>query len=112
MTTSAKRSLAHRTQAPAILLGNHGVFAWGSSPKAALKAAVMTEQLRETVHLAMQIGSVSMISTEEAAKWHTRYHTTYGQAAADKQGALRVIPRDGQPSPNTTRSKRDHQEAA
>jgi L-ribulose-5-phosphate 4-epimerase len=105
--------LAHRTQAPAILLGNHGVFAWGPTPKAALKAAVMTEDCAKTVHLAMQIGSVSMISKEEAAKWHSRYHTTYGQAAADKQSAaLRVIPRDGQPSPNTKRGKRDHQEAA
>jgi L-ribulose-5-phosphate 4-epimerase len=35
--------LEHRRPgAPAILLGNHGVFAWGSSVKDALKAAIMS----------------------------------------------------------------------
>jgi L-ribulose-5-phosphate 4-epimerase len=104
--------LAHRTQAPAILLGNHGVFAWGPSPTAALKAAAMTEDCAKTIHLAMQIGSLSMISGEEAAKWHTRYHTTYGQAASDKSRSLRVIPREEPPKPQTKRGKRDHHEAA
>ena len=46
----------HRTQAPAILLGNHGVFAWGDSPRSALKAAVMTEDVAKTVWLANQLG--------------------------------------------------------
>ena len=36
--------LRHRNRSPAILLANHGVFAWGHSPRAAaLKAAVMTK---------------------------------------------------------------------
>ena len=72
--------LKYRTHAPAILLGNHGVFAWGPSPKSALKAAVMVEDVAKTVHLAEQLGRLQMISDEEAAKWHTRYHTTYGQS--------------------------------
>jgi L-ribulose-5-phosphate 4-epimerase len=104
--------IAHRTQAPAILLGNHGVFAWGPSPKAALKAAAMTEDCAKTVHLAMQIGSLAMIPHEEAVKWHTRYHTTYGQAAADKPGALRVVAGDEALRSKTKRGNRDHQEAA
>ncbi|MCG9895915.1 MAG: class II aldolase/adducin family protein, partial [Fimbriimonadaceae bacterium] len=45
--------LKHRNQAPAILLGNHGVFTWGPSAKSALKAAVMTEDTAKTVHLAL-----------------------------------------------------------
>lgn len=72
----------YRTAAPAILLGNHGVFAWGSSPRAALKAAAMTEDVAKTVHLAIQLGPLCMISETEAAKWYSRYHTTYGQESS------------------------------
>lgn len=72
--------LEHRTQAPSILLGNHGVFAWGNSPQEAVKAAAMTEDVAKTVHLAMQIGKPRAIPAEEAAKWYSRYHTTYGQS--------------------------------
>lgn len=76
--------LKYRTHSPAILLGNHGVFAWGPSPRTALKAAVMVEDVAKTVHLAMQIGKPRMIPDEEAAKWHTRYYTTYGQGEEDE----------------------------
>ena len=71
--------LKHRNRAPAILLGNHGVFAWGATPRDALKAAVMTEDVAKTVYLAMQIGQPSAISPEEAEKWYDRYHHRYGQ---------------------------------
>jgi len=64
---------------PAILLGNHGVFAWGSSPKNALKAAVMVEDVAKTVWLAMQIGTPLAIPAEEAEKWYDRYQNRYGQ---------------------------------
>ncbi len=71
--------LRHRNRAPAMLLGNHGVFAWGDSPKAALKAAIMTEDVAKTVWLAMQIGIPQAIPPEEAEKWYDRYHNRYGQ---------------------------------
>lgn len=71
--------LKYKNRAPAMLLGNHGVFAWGSSPKNALKAAVMTEDVAKTVWLAMQIGSPQAIPAEEAEKWYDRYHNRYGQ---------------------------------
>lgn len=71
--------LNHRNRAPAILLGNHGVFAWGDSPRSALKAAVMTEDVAKTVWLAMQIGTPKPLSPEEAEKWYDRYHNRYGQ---------------------------------
>lgn len=72
--------LKYRNRAPSILMGNHGVFAWGSSPKAALKAAVMTEDVAKTVWLAMQIGDPKVIPADEAEKWYDRYHNRYGQS--------------------------------
>ena len=71
--------LKSRSRAPAILLGNHGVFAWGASPRAALKAAVMTEDVAKTVHLAFQLGTPREIPPAEAEKWYRRYHGWYGQ---------------------------------
>jgi L-ribulose-5-phosphate 4-epimerase len=70
----------YRTQAPAILLGNHGVFAWGATGDAALKAAVMVEDVARTVWLAMQLGMPQALPPEEAAKWNQRYTNAYGQA--------------------------------
>ncbi|MEX2114116.1 MAG: class II aldolase/adducin family protein [Pirellulales bacterium] len=77
--TIGRTILAHRTQAPAVLLGNHGVFAWGPTAEAALKAAVMVEDTARTVYLAMQIGRPALIPATEAAKWHDRYWNRYGQ---------------------------------
>jgi len=71
--------LKHRNRASAILLQNHGVFAWGPTPRAALKSAVMTEDVAKTVHLALQIGNPWEIPAEEAKKWYDRYHHGYGQ---------------------------------
>jgi L-ribulose-5-phosphate 4-epimerase len=76
--------LRHRNRAPAILLGNHGAFAWGPTPRAALKAAVMTEDVAKTVFLAMQLGRPATIPPEEAAKWYDRYHHRYGQGERGK----------------------------
>jgi L-ribulose-5-phosphate 4-epimerase len=71
--------LRHRNRAPAILLGNHGVFAWGPSPKSALKAAVMTEDVAKTVWLSYALGNPKIIPPQEAEKWYDRYHNRYGQ---------------------------------
>jgi len=76
--------LKHRNRAPAILLANHGVFAWGPTPRAALKAAVMTEDVAKTVHLAMQIGQPGPLPPEEAEKWYDRYHHRYGQKETNR----------------------------
>jgi L-ribulose-5-phosphate 4-epimerase len=71
--------LAHMNRSPAILLQNHGVFAWGKSPRSALKAAVMVEDVAKTVWLSYQLGTPKVISAEEAEKWYDRYHNRYGQ---------------------------------
>jgi L-ribulose-5-phosphate 4-epimerase len=74
--------LKYRTKAPAILLGNHGVFAWGPTPKTALKAAVMVEDVARTLILANQLGQPQELPAEEAKKWNYRYYNTYGQNKA------------------------------
>jgi L-ribulose-5-phosphate 4-epimerase len=79
--------LKYKSLAPAILLGNHGVFAWGTSGKAALKAAVMVEDVARTVLLARQIGTPMEIPADEARKWYDRYHNRYGQPAPARREA-------------------------
>lgn len=72
--------LRHKNErAPAILLGNHGVFAWGDSPVAALKAAIMVEDVAKTVFLSMQLGGPQSVPREEIEKWWDRYQNRYGQ---------------------------------
>ena len=45
----------HRSRA--VLMQNHGVFTIGSSPRDAVKAAVMTEDVARTVHISRQLGA-------------------------------------------------------
>jgi len=66
-------------KAPAILLAQHGAFAWGPTPRDALKAAVMLEDVAKTAHLALLLGQPRPLPPEEIKKWWDRYHTTYGQ---------------------------------
>jgi L-ribulose-5-phosphate 4-epimerase len=66
-------------KSPAVLLKNHGVFTIGRNAKAAVKAAVMTEDNAKTVWLAMQIGVPDEIPQEDVEKLHHRYTHVYGQ---------------------------------
>lgn len=63
----------------AIILKNHGVFTIGKSGKAAVKAAVMVEDVARTVWLAKQIGEPDEIPADMVAKLHYRYTHDYGQ---------------------------------
>jgi len=54
----------YRKRAPAILMGHHGVFTWGPTPRAALKAAVMLEDVAKTVHLALLLGKPTPLPPE------------------------------------------------
>lgn len=67
------------SKSPAVLLQNHGVFTIGSSAEAAVKAAVMTEDVAATVWLALQLGQPLPISDEDIARLHHRYTHMYGQ---------------------------------
>ena len=66
---------------PAILLQNHGVFTIGPTAQAAVKAAVMCEDLAKTIHLALLRGTPIPIPEEEVARGHRRYMEKYGQGA-------------------------------
>jgi L-ribulose-5-phosphate 4-epimerase len=72
--------VSHRTErSPAILLAKHGVFAWGESPRAAVKAAIMVEDVAKTVWLAERMDAVSELPRAEIEKWYDRYQNRYGQ---------------------------------
>jgi L-ribulose-5-phosphate 4-epimerase len=64
---------------PAVLLKNHGVFTIGKNAEAAVKAAVMTEDVARTVWYALQIGTPDVIPAEDVTKLHQRYTNVYGQ---------------------------------
>ena len=66
-------------KSPAILMKNHGVFTIGNTPEAAVKAAVMVEDVARTVFYAMQLGQPDEIPAEEVARAYRRYHEEYGQ---------------------------------
>ena len=53
---------------PAVLLKNHGVFTIGKNATAAVKAAVMTEDVAATVWMAMQLGTPDVIPQEDVEK--------------------------------------------
>jgi L-ribulose-5-phosphate 4-epimerase len=64
---------------PAILMKNHGVFTIGRTAEAAVKAAVMVEDVARTVYYATQLGQPDEIPPEEIARAHRRYLEEYGQ---------------------------------
>jgi len=64
---------------PAVLIKNHGVFTVGKDVHAALKAAVMVEDIAKTTHLAMLRGKAIEIPEAEVKRLYDVYHTKYGQ---------------------------------
>jgi L-ribulose-5-phosphate 4-epimerase len=64
---------------PAVLLKNHGVFTVGPTAEAAVKTAVMVEDIARTVWLALQLGQPDEITPEDVARLNKRYKTQYGQ---------------------------------
>jgi L-ribulose-5-phosphate 4-epimerase len=74
-----RQVVEHIGDSPAVLLKNHGVFTVGPSARAAVKAAVMVEDVARTVHLALQLGQPEEISPEDVARLRRRYENEYGQ---------------------------------
>lgn len=64
---------------PAILMKNHGVFTVGPTPEAAVKAAIMAEDVAKTVHIALLRGEPDRIPPEEVERAHRAYMEKYGQ---------------------------------
>ncbi len=64
---------------PAVLMANHGVFTIGRDATAAVKAAVMCEDVARTVHVARQLGPVREIAEADIKRLYDRYQNVYGQ---------------------------------
>jgi L-ribulose-5-phosphate 4-epimerase len=67
----------HRS--PAVLMQNHGVFTIGPDAKAAVKAAVMCEDVARSVHIARQLGDPLPIDPADVDALYARYQNAYGQ---------------------------------
>ncbi|WP_441247605.1 L-ribulose-5-phosphate 4-epimerase [Kitasatospora sp. McL0602] len=67
----------HRS--PAVLMKSHGVFTIGKDAKAAVKAAVMCEDVARTVHISRQLGEPLPIAQADIDSLNYRYQNVYGQ---------------------------------
>jgi L-ribulose-5-phosphate 4-epimerase len=67
----------HRSAA--VLMRSHGVFAIGKDARAAVKAAVMCEDVARSVHIARQLGEPLPIAEADIDRLYDRYQNVYGQ---------------------------------
>ncbi|MGH6654996.1 MAG: class II aldolase/adducin family protein, partial [Actinocrinis sp.] len=70
------------SRSPAVLMRNHGVFTIGKDARGAVKAAVMTEDVARTVHLARAYGEPVPIPQADIDALYERYTNVYGQQPA------------------------------
>ena len=68
-----------RHRSTAVLMQNHGVFTIGKSAKAAVKSAVLCEEVARTVHISRQLGSPIPIPQSDIDSLYERYQNAYGQ---------------------------------
>jgi L-ribulose-5-phosphate 4-epimerase len=67
---------------PAVLMRNHGPFTIGPTAKAAVKAAVMCEEVARTVHISRQLGEPLTIAQSDIDSLYARYQNVYGQTGS------------------------------
>jgi L-ribulose-5-phosphate 4-epimerase len=67
----------HRSAA--VLMRSHGVFTIGKDARAAVKAAVMCEDVARSVHIARQLGEPLPIPQSDIDRLYDRYQNVYGQ---------------------------------
>jgi len=68
-----------KSRSPAVLMRNHGPFTVGRTARAAVKAAVMCEDVARTVHIARQLGQPLPIPQQDVDRLYDRYQNVYGQ---------------------------------
>ena len=68
-----------KSRSKAVLMQNHGPFTVGDDARAAVKAAVMVEDVARTVHLARQLGEPLPLEQADIDRLHARYQNVYGQ---------------------------------
>ena len=67
------------SRSPAVLMQNHGPFTVGRDARAAVKAAVMVEEVARAVHMARQLGDPVPIDQGHIDSLYDRYQNVYGQ---------------------------------
>lgn len=67
------------SRSSAVLMRNHGPFTIGPSARAAVKSAVMLEDVARTVHFALQLGKAPAIDQQDVDRLYERYQNVYGQ---------------------------------
>lgn len=67
------------SRSPAVLMQNHGPFTIGLDARAAVKAAVMCEEVARTVHISRQLGTPIPIPQPLVDSLYDRYQNVYGQ---------------------------------
>ena len=67
------------SRSPGVLMRNHGPFTVGADAKAAVKAAVMVEEVARTVHVSMQLGEPLPIEQSDIDSLYARYQNVYGR---------------------------------
>lgn len=67
------------SKSPAVLMKSHGPFTIGRDARAAVKAAVMCEEVAKTVHVSRQLGQPLPLDPALIASLHHRYQNVYGQ---------------------------------
>jgi L-ribulose-5-phosphate 4-epimerase len=67
----------HRSTA--VLMQNHGPFTIGETAKAAVKTAVLLEEVAKTVHVSRQLGEPLPIEQKHIDSLYDRYQNVYGQ---------------------------------
>ncbi|MGJ3402608.1 L-ribulose-5-phosphate 4-epimerase [Glutamicibacter sp. Je.9.36] len=72
-------STLSESRSPAVLMRNHGPFTIGKDAKAAVKAAVMCEEVARTVHISRQLGNPVAIDQKHIDSLYERYQNVYGQ---------------------------------
>lgn len=67
------------SRSPAVIMRNHGVFSIGPTPRKAVAAAVMCEDVARTVHISRQLGDPVPIEQQHIDALFDRYQNVYGQ---------------------------------
>jgi L-ribulose-5-phosphate 4-epimerase len=67
------------SRSPAVLMAQHGPFTIVKDAAAAVKAAVLCEDVARTVHLARQYGEPQRLDQSDIDSLYNRYQNVYGQ---------------------------------
>jgi L-ribulose-5-phosphate 4-epimerase len=67
------------SRSPAVLMAGHGPFTVGRDARAAVKAAVMVEDVARSTHIARQLGEPVVLDAADVIRLNDRYQHVYGQ---------------------------------